>query len=280
MLLKENLAPQWNNKSILFIHGIGRQPADFATPLYERLRAVDPELADQCLWHSVAYDDVNTAMEEKVIQFNVALEKEGENAMVSLGSDFMIDLINFLFAVDPYHWITNTTRKAFQEVVSEGVKRGVHQNEHEIYVLSHSLGTVVAYETFHHILTDPQVLGLTSGFRAQTLYTLGSPIAFIKANESRIPSVNDDFALREGPIERPMRFNKVRKRNESNIVEWINLRQKFDPVASLVPLTVEASNQSVNEDRVFDKFHTGANPHDFHNYLKEFGPAIMENIRG
>ncbi len=280
MLLKEPTT-DWNNKSIIFIHGIGRQPADYAVALQKRLHDIDPATADASMWHAVAYDDVNTAIDAKVIQFNGALEKEGQNALVSLGTDFLVDLVNELFAVDPYHWITNTTKKAFVDVVAEGVKRGVSQREHEIYILSHSLGTVVAYETMHHILTDPQVLGLTSGFKVQTLFTLGCPLAFIKANENRIPCVNDQFMLREGPIERPFRVNKFRKgRVESNIVEWINLRQKFDPVASLVPLTVAAFNQSVDEDRVFDVFHTGANPHDFANYLAEYGPSIMESFRG
>lgn len=280
MLFKENTSPTWNNKSIVFAHGIGRQPAAYAVSLQALLQKIDPETADACLWHSVAYDDVNTAIEEKVIQFNGALQKEGANALASLGGDFVVDLVNFLFAVDPYHWITNITRKAFTDVIAEGQKRGVHQREHEIYILSHSLGTVVAYETLHAVVNDAQALGRSSGFQIQTLFTLGSPIAFIKANQSRIPSVNAAFALRNGPIDRPQHENTFLKRSETNINEWINLRQKFDPVASVTPLDVKASHGAVDQDLVFDAFHTGSNPHDFANYLTEYGAFIMESIRG
>jgi hypothetical protein len=192
----------------------------------------------------------------------------------------MVDLVNFLFAVDPYHWITNTTKKALVEIIEEGQKQDVHQREHEIYVISHSLGTVVAYETLHSILNDAQTLGLSSGFRVQTLFTLGSPIAFIKAQENRIPSVNDKFFLRQGPIAKPQRLNALTKKLQSNVMEWVNLRQVYDPVASLTPLSVAASNGAVNSDREFKALHTGANPHDFANYLTEYGSFIMETIRG
>ncbi len=278
-LLQSNIN-SWNKKSIVFIHGIGRQPENYSKPLYERLRKVDAETADASIWHEVAYDDVNTALQEKVIQFQGALEGSGKNALVSLGTDFLVDLINFLFAVDPYHWINTTTKKALVEVVEEGLKHDVHQREHEIYLISHSLGTVVAYETLHSILTDAQTLGRSSGFRVQTLFTLGSPIAFIKARQNVIPSVNEQFFLRNHLIGKPQRLNALTKRPETNVSEWMNLRQKFDPVASLTPLDAASSNGALTEDRSFDAFHTGTNPHDFANYLTEYGAFIMESIRG
>jgi len=280
MLLKENLSADWNNKSIVFIHGIGRQPADYATSLQDLLRKVDPDTADRSMWHSIAYDDVNDAMAAKVIQFNGALEKEGANALASLGTDFVVDLVNYLSAVDSYHWINTKVREALVHVVQEGIKRGVHQNEHEVFIISHSLGTVVAYEALHAVITGAQVLGRSSGFRVQALFTLGSPLAFIKANAEKIPSVNEDFFLREAPIARPAIVNTFTKKPMSNVMAWFNLRQKFDPVASLTPLTVAASNGAVTEDREFDALHTGANPHDFANYLTEYGTFIMETVRG
>ena len=98
MLIKENMNDTWNKKSIIFVHGIGRQPKNYSAPLYELLRKADPQTAAGARWHEVAYDDINTAIDEKVIQFHGALEKAGANALASLGTDFIVDLINFLFA--------------------------------------------------------------------------------------------------------------------------------------------------------------------------------------
>ena len=280
MLIQENKTP-WNKKSGILIHGIGRQPEKFSVPMQKLLREVDPATADATRWYEVAYDSVNDAMEQKVIEFRSALAKpDGGTDVGSLAADFLADLINFLFNVDPYNWINTITTTALTEVVEDGQKAGVEQKEHEVFILSHSLGTVVAYETLHTIINEPQTLGLSSNFRVKTLFTLGSPLAFIKANTRRIPTVNDNFYLRNEAIGKPMRNNSFTGRMQSNVTEWYNLRQKIDPVASLIPLDQASANGSLaTETMVFDKLHTGVNPHDFMNYLTEFGPMIMEKVR-
>lgn len=282
MLIKENKTP-WNKKSVIFIHGIGRQPVNFSAPLQKLLQDIDPATADATRWHEVAYDSVNDAMEQKVIQFRAALAKVGESTAAGAGSlsaDFLVDLLNFLFNVDPYNWINTITKTALVDVVEQGQKLGVEQKDHEIFILSHSLGTVVTYETLHTVINEAQTLGFSSNFHIKALFTLGCPLAFIKANVRGIPTVNDNFYLRNEPIGRPMRNNSFTGRMQSNITDWYNLRQKIDPVASLIPLDQKSANGSLSEETmVFDKLHTGMNPHDFLNYLTEYGPMIMGKIR-
>lgn len=281
MLLQDNLDPNWNRKSVVFIHGIGRQPERFSEPIYRILRDLDPAFVDATKWHEVAYDKVNDAMAAKVIQFQGSLTKEGQaSAFSSTCLDFVVDLSNFLFAVDPFNWILTETRKALLEVIELGQDLDVQPRGHDIFLITHSLGTVVAYEALHSIISDAQGLGLANNVRVKTLFTLGSPIGFIKANENRIPSVNKKVFLRNNPIARPGRRNTFTGKTESNVTQWVNLRQKFDPVASAVPLTLASSNGGLTEEtHVFEKFHKGANPHDFGNYVTEYGSLILDKLR-
>ena len=85
---------------------------------------------------------------------------------------------------------------------------------------------------------DPQVPGLSSGVRVKTWMTMGSPLAFIKARQKLIPSLNQQFFLRKQPIGRPTIHNPFTEQDESNVTDWLNFRHKLDPVGSLVPLAL------------------------------------------
>jgi hypothetical protein len=189
--------------------------------------------------------------------------------------------VDYLYSPDPYNWINTEFREELIDIVDEGQESGVAPRDHQIYILSHSLGTVVSYEILHAIVDDAQTLGVSSRFRIKTYFTLGSPLAFIKANQKRIPSMNEEAFLRSRPIGRPVRENSFTGALESNILDWINIRQKFDPVASLTPLDQTTANGALSrETLVFDAFHSGANPHAFENYLTEYKSLIMETVRG
>ncbi len=272
----------WNKKTVLFVHGIGIQKPKFSEPLHKILRAADPATVDATRWHEIAYDSVNEAIAAKVIQFQSAIPKSPTNPEAkAVVSDMLIDLSDYLISVDPYNWINNVYRRELVDVVEAGQKSGVNQGEHQIFILSHSLGTVVSYEMLHSILTDAQVLGVTKRFRIKCFFTLGSPLAFIKKNENKLPTLNSKSFLRSTPIQRPTRLNSVTEVMETNVLSWINIRQKVDPVGSLVPLEKSNSGEALSEETlVFDKFHAGLNPHAFDNYLTEYASFIMEKIRG
>jgi hypothetical protein len=224
---------------------------------------------------------VNQAFEQKVRQFNGALATEGTAPKLNaMAGDFIVDLVDYLALSDPYYWINNVFRKELLDIVEAGQRSGVDQAEHEIYILSHSLGTVVSYEALHSIINDAQTLGKSSNFNIKAFFTFGSPLAFIKANQKRLPHLNNQFALRAEPIGRPTRKDTFTEETQTNVLDWYNMSQEYDPVASLVPLTEATANGALSQESfVFKEFHSGANPHAFENYIKEYAPFIMETIR-
>lgn len=276
-LLRSNTAP-WNKKTVLFVHGIGKQPAGYSEPLYKILHAADPDTAESARWHEIRYDDVNDTMlaKLKMVDEKVPAAPSPAAAM-DLAGNFFLDLVNYLFSVDIYHWINNVYRKELAEIAQFGLAQSVTPKKQDLFIISHSLGTVVTYETLHSIITDPQIPGLTSGVHVKTLFTLGSPLAFIKARQAQIPSFNKTAFLRSGPLRRPERPNPLTEVMETNVAAWFNMRQKYDPVASLTP--VDRSSGLSADTLVFEKFHSGVNAHDFGNYLTEYAPFIMEKIR-
>jgi hypothetical protein len=265
---------QWNNKSVVFVHGIGDHPETFAQPVFEILKKTDPALASATRWYGVGYDYINDQMATKL-----GLIQEQLTAPATVTVELLLDLLNYLGTKDLNEWVNTAYKKALADIVADGQEQGVEPAEHEIYIVSHSLGTVVSYETLHAIVNDPQTLGLAKNFRVQALYTFGSPIAFIKKNESKIPSFGQT-ALKTLPIGKPTRKNAITGRVQSNVSTWYNFRQKFDPVASLTPLTLESSNQSLDDDFIFSKLHSGPNPHEFSNYITEYADFLVDDIKG
>lgn len=277
-LLRGNTS-QWNHTSVVFIHGIGVQPTQYSLPLYNILHGADPKTAEATRWFEIAYDHVNQTMAEKLrIPGEQTNSKVGQRAL-TIGDDFLLDLVTYLFTTDIYNWINTTVRRDLVDVVQRALADGIDPTQHRVILIAHSLGTVVSYEALHHILTDPQTLGLTSGFKIQSFLTMGSPLAFIKKYQSRIPSLNDNFFLYKKPIARPTRVHSFTGASESNVLDWYNFRHKNDPVASLEPLTMATANNALSEDTaVFSKLHTGINPHDFGNYIQHYAPFIFERI--
>jgi pimeloyl-ACP methyl ester carboxylesterase len=268
-----NTSP-WNGKSVVFVHGIGDHPDTFAQPVFDILRKNDPSLAAATRWYGVGYDYINDQMTAKL-----GLAQKALTAPQTVTVELLLDLLDYLGAKDLNEWVNTAYKKALADIVADGQDQGVEPGEHEIYIVSHSLGTVVSYETLHAIVNNPQTLGVAKNFRVQALYTFGSPIAFIKKNENKIPSFANT-ALKAKPVGKPTRQNALTGKTQTNVSTWFNFRQKFDPVASLVPLTLESSNGALDDDFVFEKFHAGPNPHEFANYITEYADFLVEDIRG
>jgi hypothetical protein len=282
MALLHTNASSWNRTTVLFVHGIGLHNNGYSEPLYQILRNADAGTVDSTRWHEVAYDFVGTELEGKVKNLNKLLPQAGQKPTLNqTAGDFLVDLVNYLFTTDPYNWINNVFRKALVDIIVQGQGTNVAPADHRVIMLAHSLGTVVAYEGLHSIVSDPQLPGLSSGFRIASLLTMGCPLAFIKANQARIPSLNSHFFLRSQPISRPVRTDTFSGLSASNIADWFNFRQKFDPVGSLVPLNQVSSNQSLSKETfVFNALNGGLNPHDFGNYVTQYSSFILQQIKG
>ncbi len=274
-------ASSWNKKSIIFVHGIGDQPETYAAPLVDILKNTDPTTVAASRWYAVAYDFVNDAMQQKLRPLQEAIQKHdgAQPGAANTTTELLIDLVNYLGTKDLKSWIDTAYKKVLVEIVLGGLDENVSQREHEIFIICHSLGTVVTYETLHDIVGDPQTLGVAKNFRVKALFTMGSPLAFIKKNESLIPSFGVSY-LRTQPIGRPGQANPFTGKVDTNVLDWYNFRQEVDPVASITPLDQKTANGALSEETfTFKKFHSGANPHDYGNYVTEYAPFIMEKIR-
>jgi hypothetical protein len=272
----------WNRKSLVFVHGIGKTPETYADPLYEILRARNPAAADAARWYAVAYDFVNEVMAQKLrlVEEQIPGPDKPASPAKEAFRDLFLDLLTYLGTNNLYHWINTVFKGSLAEVVARGQRDGVHQDRHEIYLIAHSLGTVVAYEGVHAIIGDPQVVGLSSNFRVQALLTMGSPLAFIKKYQDLIPSLSRS-RLREHPIGKPEVEDSFTGEKGTNVLAWYNFRHKLDPVASLVPLDQNTANRALTEDTfVFDAYHAGPNAHAFSNHLVEFAGFLWEKISG
>jgi len=278
-LLNTNTSP-WNCKTVLFIHGIGFQPKTYSQPLYEILRAEDPATADATRWHEIAYDEANELMKQKVVELQKHIPGPGAApSAMDTAADFLVDLVNYLGTGSLYHWINNYARKALLDALQEGIRDGVMPEDHSLILIAHSLGTVVSYELLHQMISDPQLPGLSRGVHVQAWLTMGSPLAFIKKNQNKIPSLNPSSVLRKQPLGKPWIQDPFSGR-VTNITNWFNYRQTLDPVGSLVPVDQTSTGGELSrETSVFDAFHTGVNPHDFANYLTEYRGEIMGFLR-
>lgn len=280
MALLHPNSTNWNKKTVLFVHGIGFQPKLYSEPLYEILRTADPAVADATRWHEIAYDEANEMMKNKIVELQKRIPgPNAEPSAMDTAADFLVDLVDYLATSSLYHWINNYARKALVEVLNEGIKDSVMPEDHDIILISHSLGTVVSYELLHNIITDPQLPGLSRGVTIRAWLTMGSPLAFIKKNQGKIPHLNPSAFIRKQPLGRPWMKDPFSGR-VTNVNEWFNYRQKLDPVGSLVPLNqASVGGELTKETAVFEAFHTGINPHDFGNYITEYRTEILDLLR-
>jgi hypothetical protein len=279
-LLHTSTSP-WNKKTVLFIHGIGFQPALYSEPLYQILRAEDSATADATRWHEVVYSQADVELKAKIVELQKVIPPPGSPpSAMDIAADCMLDLVDYLATNSLYDWINNFVRQALLAAIKQGTDDGVMPADQKLIFIAHSLGTVVAYEVVHSIVDDPQIPGVSSGVKIKTLITLGCPIAFIKARQAQIPSLNTNFFLRKNPVGRPSVTDPFSSKPVSNITDWFNYRQYLDPVGSLVPLDQTTSNKSLSADTsVFKDFNTGVNPHDFANYITEYKSTIMGMLR-
>jgi hypothetical protein len=277
-LIHAPTARPWNKKSVIFIHGVGLHKPGYAEPLYQTLLSQNSSLVDASRWYELSYDRADPTLEKKAIDFQKALPAATEDLRTwpSIGQR-LIEIGLLLFTADFHRWIQKLFQKEMMRVMADGRGSGVNEFEHGIYFVTHSLGSVLAYEFLHNIITDTDSLGWTAGFRVKQFFTLGSPLAFIRHNRMEFPNPKKYFHLLSQPIARPWTevapFGKV-----SNIQDWANIRHESDPVANLVPLDKINSNNAVTADVAFSELRAGKNPHDFASYLAAQGPLIVNAI--
>lgn len=275
-LVRKNTAA-WNKKSVLFVHGVGTSQPGYSEPLIEVLAAADGPLAAGTRWYESAYDFVNTAMAQKVTLIGSKLE-EGSKDVDGFMTTHVLDVLTFLCMADTRNWITTVIKKDLVDMVKDAHGDGVMQEELEVSIFAHSLGTMVSYETLHQIV-GMQAIGAPEGFTVKNFFTMGSPLAFVRKSKDTIPRAGQDSVIFRQDIGRPSIMNQFKKKPESNVRAWYNYRNLLDPIASAVPLTPESSNNALSApDSTFSRLNDGLNPHSFKNYVTEYATDFMQKI--
>ncbi len=269
-------------KCALFVHGIGPQDVGYSIPLWQRLwENRGPDGAHR---YELFYYDIFKQMNAKV-EADKFVRKYGLTGMLAnlVGSsalagkvsdtltttlrDTVSHVLFFALHVDARNAIVNRFRKQLLGIYGDAKAAGIRPRDVKLTIVSHSLGTAVAYLGMHNILVN-QALGLSAGIRAKNLFTLASPLALIHEVASR---VGLSIRYLSTGIRKPTRGNRT------NIGSWYSYRHERDPVASLVPLSGTFLKHRDEPPYLFNQVHVKST-HAFSNYIiqsrKEIGDLI------
>ena len=194
--------------------------------------------------------------------------------MTTILRDTVSHVLYFLLCEDAKNAVLNKFKQTLIEVIKAGTENGIYPSKHEITIISHSLGTVVAYMGLYSIIGDKKALGQIR--KIKNLFTLATPLGLIQ-------KVSRKIKIKELPhitkkIEKPAKLHHGKKRRISNIRRWYSYRHKSDPIASLVPFVGTFLGNANEPPFVFDKIHTG-NVHAFENYIEQARDVIIDKIK-
>ena len=273
-------------KYVLFVHGIGPQEPHYSDRLVQKLwPAGQPANVKS---REMLYCDVFETMNAKtemakraaqaapILNDLVTLVWPGaqlEPDIATTLKDCVAHVLYFATSVDARTRILNEFKKELVAILKEapgGFARNV-----EITIVSHSLGTAVAYLGLHDIIKDP-VLGLQKDVVVRSLYTLATPIELIRVVGSKLPQPFAIPNLTDG-LRRPTRVNASGK-VETNIGNWFSFRHALDPVASLAALKGRPllDNDDITPFSVIDTQVTKV--HDFGRYIDQARTEILSHV--
>jgi hypothetical protein len=175
-------------RKIVAIHGIGD-----AQPGWSELPRLDLGIPQED-WIEFCYDDLmdKTLFNRLVVTATRAFLSHSYGpeaaALASGAEDYVNDIINY--------FVMKGARLEIQVRL-----KGILEKHPEAIILSHSLGTVVAYETLKNF-----------DLKAHTLFTFGSPLS--------------KFTVKK--------FLRVPEKSRPNVINWFNVWSPFDPVSGQI----------------------------------------------
>ncbi len=234
--------------AVAVIHGIGVQPADFATnliqSLVERIRSTN---AESIVIAPVHWSPVTQGVEDQLRARIIPKSRASIRAVRHFMVDFLADAVAYQITpfdrtlYDLIHAVfADTLRLLAQEAGADA----------PLVVMAHSLGTIIASNFLYDLETDlkrpiisqtvRERMGSTPLERGETLagfYTFGSPLAL--------------WSLRYDRFGRPVIVPSPRLHlYHPNVVgEWVNYYDVDDPIAYPLTNLNDAYQQVVTEDR-------------------------------
>jgi len=281
-------------KYVLFVHGIGEQKKGYSDPLW------------QTLWENTGAGNVQR---EEVFYYDVFEKLNAKTRIADLVSQLgLADVINGILKRPPGTGITeeglrdvveNTLLHLFYYIFTEEARERIHDwfalamtnivdrarkqdptgPKPEITILSHSLGTVVAYYGLHRLIRDNAV-GIPGGIAVERLYSLASPLALIQSASTFIDNAIGLPPELAGKLAKPVDANYPGNNKPLYVQFWYSWRSVPDLVASAIPLTGQPPLDNADIDPyTFEAKHT-AGHHDFGNYIIQARDHITHNLVG
>ncbi len=277
-------------KCVLFVHGIGPQQKGYSDALWDQLWNDRPpdDVHKYEMFYSDIYETMNTKTDiEKLprrlgligalrqIPVVGALATVADEKLTAFLRDTVSHVLYFTLYQDARIVIVNKFKEKLLELVKDATDAGVYPRRINLTIISHSLGTAVAYLGMHDIIGNP-ALGLSAGLKARTLFTLASPLALIRDVSARVGMAVPHIT---GGIIRPRRRNPAKKTYQYNIGNWYSYRDEKDPVASLVPFKAGFLASTDDPPFAFSETH-GSSAHAFSNYIEQARDRITSRIAG
>jgi hypothetical protein len=276
-------------KYVLFVHGIGPQQEHYSDGLVKQLWP-GGKPADLTP-HEVFYYDVFEELADKIQADTLAaqaapfvnnlIKQFYHNAnydatIADIMQNCVAHVIYFLTITDIRNSIIAKFRKQMDDIVRHAAAHGSFFPDVEITVISHSLGTVVAYMGMHDIVHDG-TLGLQQSVKVRNFYTLATPLELIRFVGSLLQPVLTIPNVATG-IVRPVEVNPVTHKPKSNIVNWYSYRHNWDPVASTKPLKGTPPLDSADVDPYAFGPIQIAHTHDVDKYIAQAKADILAHV--
>jgi len=275
-----------NRKSVIFVHGIGPQKQGYSDDLWIKLwqNAIPPEIRK----YEVYYYDIFQKLNEKIeidkftqkygienILKGVIKEQSVFDAINDTLKDTVSHVLYYLLTADAYNAINNKFLYQLNTLVQDGINEGYPPQKHDIVVISHSLGTVVAYCSIYRAMAEPAI-GLQDNTRIKALFTLASPLALIKTVGDKL---NFKLQYVSGGIDKPKEYDPVMGISIKYLKKWFSYRHNYDPVASLIPLKGDFLDITENPPFIFGQS-LGIDVHDFSKYVEQARDNILGQLKG
>ena len=233
------MSPNQQRIAVLILHGVGRQPDDFAEPLICGLRrhlAVHLRISESRVYEHFAFVPVRWAdiFEPEQEKFWLRVQDHRNLKLLALRR-FVVDYVGDVIA---YERRSNAAcyRKVHQRLAD--ILAQVARDEGPrtpLCIAAHSLGCVITSNFLQHLRTNPPEAAtpVERGETLTSLYTLGCPLAIFGlgsgAAESR--EMDTEQPVTEPPVTVPSPQLRHHYPHLNTAPEWLNLFDSADVIA-------------------------------------------------
>jgi len=186
-----------SDRAVLFVHGVGNaRPGDY-NPLVAQVQDILGNDANDIAFYVLYYDQINnwfatkTAAAAQVMNLVGAIRSQLAAMQPDLGkacADFAGDVLWPVLIADARQAVRTAYLSQLQQIVRDGIDKGLRPKEFRITIIAHSLGCFHTYEALQVAARDT-TLGLspaTWGVQVERVVYMASPVQLIRTVASSI----------------------------------------------------------------------------------------------